>query len=204
ACAAPATTRCQSCGALSCATHLQSVYVSHGRGGAYELRCAPCYASAMESKALNMVIGICLIVVVLIIILVIVLQSQRAKGPKKDTTQGPASIVVVDSGAEPAAAEAEAFEPTTLRNDGGKARIAPRAEGVPRASRAVPRRAPRGRRGNPHATRPARSNRERRYRRRSLSIRYGSRIDGASAAAIQRLKPTSRVPIASSRNAHER
>src|SRR5262249_57931217 len=128
ACAAPATTRCQSCGALSCATHLQSVYVSHGRGGAYELRCAPCYASAMESKALNMVIGICLIVVILIVILVIVLQSQRAKGPKKDTTQAPASIVVVDAAAEPAAAAGEAaFERANLRNNGGKTKIGPRA-----------------------------------------------------------------------------
>jgi hypothetical protein len=45
-CAAPATTRCQRCGALSCAEHLQSIYVAHGRGGAYELRCASCYSSA--------------------------------------------------------------------------------------------------------------------------------------------------------------
>ncbi len=45
-CSATATTRCQSCGALSCAEHLQSIYVPHGRGGAYELRCASCYSSA--------------------------------------------------------------------------------------------------------------------------------------------------------------
>jgi hypothetical protein len=47
ACAATATTRCQSCGAMSCATHLQSVFVAHGKGGGYELRCESCYSSAM-------------------------------------------------------------------------------------------------------------------------------------------------------------
>lgn len=46
ACAAPATTKCHSCGALSCVQHLQSTYVSHGDGGAYELRCTSCYSSA--------------------------------------------------------------------------------------------------------------------------------------------------------------
>ncbi len=45
-CSAAATTRCQSCGALSCAQHLQSIFVSHGEGGAYELRCERCYSSA--------------------------------------------------------------------------------------------------------------------------------------------------------------
>jgi hypothetical protein len=53
ACPAAATTRCQSCGALSCAQHLQSIYVTHGRGGAYELRCASCYSSAMAWKVVG-------------------------------------------------------------------------------------------------------------------------------------------------------
>src|SRR3954453_2318893 len=56
ACPAPATTRCQSCGALSCAQHLQSIYVPHGRGGAYELRCESCYSSAMIWKVVGGVI----------------------------------------------------------------------------------------------------------------------------------------------------
>lgn len=64
ACAATATTRCQSCGALSCAQHLQSIYVSHGRGGAYELRCQSCYASAETWKVVGWVImGVILLVV---------------------------------------------------------------------------------------------------------------------------------------------
>jgi hypothetical protein len=46
ACSLPATTRCQRCGALSCASHLQSIYAYHGQGGAYELRCQSCYSSA--------------------------------------------------------------------------------------------------------------------------------------------------------------
>src|SRR5262245_21337974 len=46
ACAAPATTRCQSCGTLSCALHLQSIFVAHGDGGSYELRCESFHSSA--------------------------------------------------------------------------------------------------------------------------------------------------------------
>jgi hypothetical protein len=64
-CSAAATTRCQSCGALSCVQHLQSIYVSHGRGGAYELRCASCYSSAMVWK----VVGGVFFVIVLIVVL---------------------------------------------------------------------------------------------------------------------------------------
>lgn len=57
ACSNAATTRCQSCGALSCVQHLQSIYVSHGRGGAYELRCESCYASAAAWRVVSWVIG---------------------------------------------------------------------------------------------------------------------------------------------------
>src|SRR5215467_2191096 len=56
-CSAPATTRCQSCDALSCAVHLQSIYVHHGDGGAYELRCESCYSSAQAWKTFGWVIG---------------------------------------------------------------------------------------------------------------------------------------------------
>lgn len=64
-CSAMATTRCQSCGALSCAIHLESIYVSHGRGGAYELRCESCYSSAEMWKIVGVVI-FCVVVVVVI------------------------------------------------------------------------------------------------------------------------------------------
>lgn len=56
ACSAAATTRCQRCGALSCAVHLNSIYVSHGQGGAYELRCESCYSSAMAWKVVGFII----------------------------------------------------------------------------------------------------------------------------------------------------
>src|SRR5262249_4877165 len=69
ACSAPATTRCQRCGALSCAQHLQRIYVAHGRGVACEVRCESCYSSAMVWK----VVGGILFVVVLIIGLAFVL-----------------------------------------------------------------------------------------------------------------------------------
>lgn len=75
ACSATATTRCQSCGAFSCARHLDSIYVSHGKGGGYELRCESCYSSAMIWKA----VGIVLVVVVLVVMLV-VMSGNRA-GP---------------------------------------------------------------------------------------------------------------------------
>ncbi len=69
ACSAPATTRCQSCGALSCAEHLQSIYVAHGRGGAYELRCESCYSSAMTWKVFSWVFAGIVLIVVLVFIL---------------------------------------------------------------------------------------------------------------------------------------
>jgi hypothetical protein len=71
ACSAEATTRCQSCGALSCAQHLQSIYVQHGHGGAYELRCESCYSSAMSWK----IVGWVFAGIVLIIILVVMLSQ---------------------------------------------------------------------------------------------------------------------------------
>src|SRR5262245_17678342 len=68
ACSATATTRCQRCGALSCAVHLNSIYVSHGQGGAYELRCESCYSSAMTWKVVSFVIfGVVAIVVLAIL-----------------------------------------------------------------------------------------------------------------------------------------
>jgi hypothetical protein len=69
ACSAAATTRCQSCGALSCAQHLQSIYVPHGRGGAYELRCESCYSSAMSWKVFGWIFGGIVLVIILVIIL---------------------------------------------------------------------------------------------------------------------------------------
>jgi hypothetical protein len=68
ACSAPATTRCQSCGALSCAEHLQSIYVPHGHGGAYELRCESCYSSAMSWKIFGWIFAAIVLIVVLVVI----------------------------------------------------------------------------------------------------------------------------------------
>jgi hypothetical protein len=65
ACSAAATTRCQSCGALSCAEHLQSIYVSHGKGGAYELRCQSCYSSAMAFKVIGGIFAVIVIIIML-------------------------------------------------------------------------------------------------------------------------------------------
>jgi hypothetical protein len=67
ACSSLATTRCQSCGAMSCAQHLQSIFVWHGRGGAYELRCESCYSSAQTWKVVGWVIGGIVLVIILII-----------------------------------------------------------------------------------------------------------------------------------------
>src|SRR5262249_20971228 len=67
ACSSIATTRCQSCGALSCAQRLQSIYVSHGRGGAYELRCERCYSSAQAWQVFGWVsFGIVLVIILVI------------------------------------------------------------------------------------------------------------------------------------------
>jgi hypothetical protein len=69
ACSASATTRCQSCGALSCAQHLQSIYVYHGHGGAYELRCDSCYSSAEAWKVFGWVFAGIILIIVLVIFL---------------------------------------------------------------------------------------------------------------------------------------
>jgi hypothetical protein len=66
ACSAPATTRCQSCGAFSCAQHLQNIFVAYGQGGggAYELRCESCYSSAAAWRTFNWILfGIVLIII---------------------------------------------------------------------------------------------------------------------------------------------
>jgi len=57
-CSAAATTRSQSCGAFSCAVHLQSIYIYHGKGGAYELRCDSCYESAQTWQMVGCIISI--------------------------------------------------------------------------------------------------------------------------------------------------
>jgi hypothetical protein len=73
ACSAIATTKCQSCGALSCAQHLESIYVYHGESGANELRCQSCYESARAWKVFRWII----VGVALLIILIIFLQMGR-------------------------------------------------------------------------------------------------------------------------------
>lgn len=62
-CASAATTRCQSCGVLSCAVHLQNIYVHHGKGGAYELRCDSCYESAKTWQTVGCVIFVIALIV---------------------------------------------------------------------------------------------------------------------------------------------
>jgi hypothetical protein len=65
ACSALATTRCVSCNELSCARHLQSIYVTHGRGGANELRCQTCYSSARFWTVVSWIVaGIVLLAII--------------------------------------------------------------------------------------------------------------------------------------------
>lgn len=50
--------------------HLQSIYVNHGRGGAYELRCDWCYSSANTWKIFSWVAAAVLILVVIFLMAV--------------------------------------------------------------------------------------------------------------------------------------
>ena len=84
ACEAPATTRCQGCGTFSCAQHLQRIYVWHGKGGANELRCATCFASAEASKRWGVVLGLIGVAVVLIVMLWIFTSAKRRKAEAPD------------------------------------------------------------------------------------------------------------------------
>ena len=67
ACSASATTRCQSCGKLSCALHLQSIYVAYGQGGARELRCERCYSWAKAWQVFRVIMFLILLPFVLFI-----------------------------------------------------------------------------------------------------------------------------------------
>lgn len=69
ACSATATTRCQRCNELSCAEHVESIYVSHGRGGAYELRCNSCYADALAWKRFGRIIFVIILLIIGAVIL---------------------------------------------------------------------------------------------------------------------------------------
>lgn len=66
-CASAATTKCQHCNKLSCPVHLNSIFVEHGKGGAYELRCTDCYESAHNWKVISWVLGILIFIVFLVI-----------------------------------------------------------------------------------------------------------------------------------------
>jgi len=64
---ATATTKCVSCGKLSCVEHLKSIYVRHGDGGAYELRCESCYSNAEAWKVFGWIVGGIILLVILLI-----------------------------------------------------------------------------------------------------------------------------------------
>ncbi len=69
ACRTPATTRCQACGKLSCAVHVNSIFVPHGKGGANELRCSECYSSAQTWKVIGWVVGVVILIIFAVIFL---------------------------------------------------------------------------------------------------------------------------------------
>jgi len=71
ACAAPATTRCVKCGALSCAVHVQNIFVK-GDGGGNEIRCRTCFDSAVASNWWSVVSGIIIFAIFLIVSVVLV------------------------------------------------------------------------------------------------------------------------------------
>ncbi len=48
---------------MSCASHLQNIYVSYYQGGAYELRCQGCYSSASAWRTFRWIlIGIIIVI----------------------------------------------------------------------------------------------------------------------------------------------
>jgi hypothetical protein len=86
-CSAAATTRCQSCSAFSCARHLQSIFVSHGKGGAYELRCEGCYSSAQAWQVFGWIVGGIVILVFLVVLFTVILPQKREFDQKWDQRQ---------------------------------------------------------------------------------------------------------------------
>jgi hypothetical protein len=68
ACAAPATTRCVTCGELSCATHLNTIFVRDGESGANELRCRECFADAELLNRWGLVASVVVLVLFVVIV----------------------------------------------------------------------------------------------------------------------------------------
>jgi hypothetical protein len=82
ACRRQATTRCVSCGAYSCAEHLQSIYVSRGRGGgAYELRCQSCYSMAQAWQTFGWVFAVIVLIIIIVLFSTMSSQGPRLFGP---------------------------------------------------------------------------------------------------------------------------
>jgi len=48
---------------------VNSIYVSHGRGGAYELRCESCYQSAAAWKVMGWIWAAVVLTIILIVFL---------------------------------------------------------------------------------------------------------------------------------------
>src|SRR5208282_5917160 len=84
ACSATATTKCQSCGTLSCVEHLESI--AYGEG--FALVCESCCAKAKERRAFWLVVGPFIGLVIPLIICWIALAQPSPKTP----TPGPPTI----------------------------------------------------------------------------------------------------------------
>ena len=68
ACSAAATTRCQCCGELSCARHVESMYVLYRK--ANEVRCESCYSRAKSLQLYAMIAAVGFAVAAVVVLLV--------------------------------------------------------------------------------------------------------------------------------------
>ena len=73
---------------MSCPRHLESVYVSHGQGGAYELRCDSCYSSAETWKFLWPIIMFGIAIVAFLIFYFAVYRPSQEKWDKHQFPDG--------------------------------------------------------------------------------------------------------------------
>jgi hypothetical protein len=59
------------CGDLSCATHLNNIFIRDGDGGANELRCRTCFDAAVAANWWGTVCGVSVITIFLIVFAVV-------------------------------------------------------------------------------------------------------------------------------------
>jgi hypothetical protein len=92
ACANLATVRCQRCGKLCCVLHQFPIFVHRRKGGATEIRCAPCKTEAEKSNEAHHLFGCISVVVMILAFLLLLLRHGRLPSRRRWGRASPPSV----------------------------------------------------------------------------------------------------------------